>query len=782
MKYKNILAITLGFILFTVLPASISLVLDYQQLVSEFKADVVTINRRFAQQIASIETVLISVTGLHHASENLNQAELSSFSEEMLKAYPFIVGIISMEKVEDGDIVDFENRMKKQGYVSYKIKKYLNLNSKSSTYYLPVNFVEPMTPMSASLLGLDVRTMPGMPEVIKISVNTGEVSASEIQSLPKANVPFILMLKAIYLGRYPPETKGDRLIMLNGLVAIKINIDHFMKYLDLPEFGLFGKLENLQSIEATNSSESYEISYDSLLFVESISMYKNNYRFTINRDVSIDMINKRQLVILWFLSMIVFLSVIMFYKKRKSTEEKMRHLAFFDSLTNLPNRESFKARLSSALSEADKNATIGAVLFMDIDEFKRINDTLGHGVGDELLKQLSQRLISLMRQSDAVSHGVTKVASDKQNSKRKEIKSSDVVTRLGGDEFIVLLNDVKDARSAGVVANRILQKISQSFSLDGHEVFVTSSIGIALFPQDGTDVEMLLKHADTAMYHAKDMGKNNYQFYLENMSSKIEHRLKLEGKLHQAIEKNELVLMYQPQIDSHTNKIVAAEALIRWQQSELGMIFPDDFIPLAEETGQIFKIGQWVIDEACRQNKAWQVLGYDPIRVAINLSSTQFMQEDLLKIIVNALETSGLDAKFLELEITESIMMRNIEQTIYLIKKFTDMNIGVSVDDFGTGYSSLSYLKKFPLDSLKIDKSFVMDIPDDKDDMMITSAIISMAKSLNLQVIAEGVENQQQVDFLKEHNCDLLQGYHFSKPIPANEFEKLLAQQVSGSK
>ena len=780
MKVKETLILVFGFIVFTSISIGSSLFLDYQKLIAEFKTDVSTVNRKFTQQISSIETVLISLTGLHHASENLNQAELSSFSEEMLKAYPFIDVIVGVERIAPSEIKTFEKNMQKQGYVGLKIK---TLNTKRSQvaddYYLPVNFIEPMTPVSASLLGLDIGSLAGMREVIDVAKNTGEVAASLIKTSDYFKTPSILMFKAIYFGRYPPQTEAQRALMLNGLVALKIDVNHFIEYMELPELGLKGYLENVASNKKLLNAEKFDFYFGIFVFSEVLNMYKKNYKLTLNREISFYELNKKQALILWLISMVVFSLLISFFKKRRESEDEIKYLAYYDSLTQLPNRESFKEKLQLALNDAQKNTTSGAVLFMDIDEFKRINDTLGHDVGDELLKQLSARLTNLMRQTDAVGlgamHSSKKAA--KKNIKAYELKESDVVTRLGGDEFTVLLTDVKDVNSTAVIANRILQRISQPFNLDGHEVFVTSSIGIAMFPEDGNDVDKLLKHADTAMYHAKEMGKNNFQFYMKNMSSKIEHRLKLEGKLHQAIIKNELQLYYQPQIDSATNKIVAAEALIRWNQSELGMIFPDDFIPLAEETGQIFKIGEWVINEACRQNKQWQDAGYLPIRVAVNLSCMQFVQDGLAEFINKALNESNLDPSYLELEITESIMMRNINQTISLIKKFTDMNIGVSVDDFGTGYSSLSYLKKFPLDSLKIDKSFVMDIPNDKDDMMITSAIISMAKSLKLQVIAEGVENQKQVDFLKKHKCDLMQGYYFSRPIPADEFERFLIKQ-----
>jgi len=363
------------------------------------------------------------------------------------------------------------------------------------------------------------------------------------------------------------------------------------------------------------------------------------------------------------------------------------------------------------------------------------------------------------------------------SARLKHFKTKDSVSRLGGDEFTILLTHIKDAESAGHIAARIQKNIEQPFNLDSNKVYVTSSIGIAVFPGDASDSDTLLKYADTAMYLAKAMGKNNYQFYSEKMGADAAKKLNLEGKLHQAIEKNELSLFYQPQIDTKTGKIIAAEALIRWHQSDLGMIFPDEFIPLAEETGQIFKIGEWVINEACRQNKQWQKMGLATIRVAVNLSGLQFMQNDLDLRIAEILRKTSLQPEYLELEITESTMMKNIDDTISTIINFTNMGIAISIDDFGTGYSSLGYLKKFPLQSLKIDRSFVSDIPEDKDDMMITSAIISMAKSLGLKVVAEGVENNEQVTFLKEKQCDLMQGYYFSRPVPAYEFEQLLKQQ-----
>ncbi|WP_198263800.1 bifunctional diguanylate cyclase/phosphodiesterase [sulfur-oxidizing endosymbiont of Gigantopelta aegis] len=734
-----------------------------QRLNEDFKADVSNVNRTLGQQISSVETILISLTGLHHASDHLNQAELSSFSEQMLKAYPFVDAIIGMEKVSPNAVHKFEQRMNKQGYINLQLIKH---DTNEKKFFLPINFVEPMTPISARLLGIDIYSQANIISTINHAIDSGKIAASKITHDLDFKQPSILMLKTLYLGRYPPKSKTERTNMLYGLMALKIDINNFIAFLDLKKFNLKGNLNNLSgaafSDNKTNEID-FKVSLTQFVFVEKFRVYGQDYQLNLERDINLKMISLLTIFSYWLISIFIYIIVVRIILKRQASEEKIRYLAYYDSLTTLPNRTTFKERLQLSLQESKKDQTTGAILFMDIDEFKRINDTLGHDVGDELLKQVSKRLTQQMRQNDSLNLGSL-------------IDSKNFVTRLGGDEFTLLLNDIKNKKSAGLVANRILEHISQPFHLKHHEVYVTSSIGIALFPRDGNNVEQLLKHADIAMYHAKNMGKNNYQFYLKEMSSHSEKRLDLELKLHQALENHEFQLHYQPQIDTHNNKIVAAEALIRWQQSELGMVYPDDFISLAEETGQIFTIGEWVINEACRQNKIWQDAGLEPTRIAVNLSSLQFMQEGLCQMIADILHKTQLKPEYLELEITETIMMRNIEQTIAIINELSEMGINVSVDDFGTGYSSLSYLKKFPLESLKIDKSFVLDIPEDKDDMMITSAIISMAKSLNLKVVAEGVESSGQVEFLKQHQCDFMQGYYFSRPVAADDFATLLAK------
>ena len=449
--------------------------------------------------------------------------------------------------------------------------------------------------------------------------------------------------------------------------------------------------------------------------------------------------------------------------ERRQSEEKVRQLAYFDSLTGLANRECFKEHLVQAIALARHDNRQLAILFLDIDNFKRINDTLGHNVGDLLLKAVAARLRSCVRASDAV-------------TRLETADSNEQVARLGGDEFTILLLEVGSSEDAARVANRILDTLSKPLTVGGHEVFITPSMGIAMFPQDGEDVESLLKHADMAMYYAKHSGKNLYRFYTESMKDAAIRRLTVENYLRKAIERGELTLYYQPQIDLMNGQICGAEALLRWHNAELGPVSPAEFIPLAEETGLIIPIGEWVLRTACAQAKAWQDAGLALPRMAVNISVLQFVQTDFTDLVVQILNETGLSPYALELEITESLLMKDAEGAINTLRILKEQGVQFAIDDFGTGYSSLSYLKRFPIDRLKIDKAFVQDINANPDDAAITAAVIAMAGSMNLGVVAEGVETGAQLNFLKKKHCGEVQGYYLSKPLPTGDMEALLQQ------
>jgi len=439
---------------------------------------------------------------------------------------------------------------------------------------------------------------------------------------------------------------------------------------------------------------------------------------------------------------------------RTRAESEIQQLINYDTLTGLPNRSLLHDRLRQAIAQAAQDKHLVWVLCLDLDRFKGVNDTLGHRAGDKLLQEVAKRLAACVRESDTLA-------------------------RLGGDEFVVILNGVVNEKGATVVAKKILALISEPIYIDGQELYITTSIGIAAYPMDGEDGHTLLKHADLAMYKAKEQDRNNFYFFSLDLNIKVMEQMMLENSMRRALERNEFFLLYQPQVDARTGKIIGAESLLRWNHPDMGLLTPERFIYLAEETGFIVQLGEWVLLTACRQNKEWQNLGFPPVRVSVNLSSKQFGQQRLDEMISAILLETGLDPQWLELEITESAIMKNAEKNISLLRKLKDMGIALAIDDFGTGYSSLSYLKHFPLTRLKIDRSFVRDITVNPDDAAIAEIIIAMAQTLKLGVIAEGVETRAQMEFLSFHNCVEMQGYLFSRPVPAGQLADLLRHGLS---
>ncbi len=447
----------------------------------------------------------------------------------------------------------------------------------------------------------------------------------------------------------------------------------------------------------------------------------------------------------------VFVAVIQDISERQQAQERLNYLAYYDALTGLPNRLLLLDRLKQAMIESERHERLASVLFLDLDRFKLVNDTLGHEAGDVLLKNVAGRLTGCVRLGDTVA-------------------------RLGGDEFTIVLANVAHVDDAGRVARKIIDVFAAPFLIAGQELFVSPSIGITLYPFDDIDAEALLKNADVAMYHAKDSGRNTFRFFTPELNQRTARRLGLETALRHALERNEFLLHYQPQVDLASGRVTGVEALIRWQRPDIGLVSPLEFIPLAEETGLIVPIGDWVLRTACAQARAWQQAGLPALRMSVNIAARQFQQQDLAEVVTGILRETGLDPRWLTLEITESTIMHDAGGAIETLQQLGAMGVGLSLDDFGTGYSSLNYLKRFPLDCLKVDKSFIDDITTDPDDAAIASAIISMARSLEVQVVAEGVETRAQLEFLRAHGCGAIQGYYFSKPLPAEACERLLRE------
>jgi diguanylate cyclase (GGDEF)-like protein/PAS domain S-box-containing protein len=436
--------------------------------------------------------------------------------------------------------------------------------------------------------------------------------------------------------------------------------------------------------------------------------------------------------------------------QRKATEKQLEYQAYYDALTGLPNRLLFRDRVVTAIAQATRNRRAMAVMYLDLDHFKLVNDGLGHSIGDKLLAQVAERL-------------------------QASVRASDTISRLGGDEFTLLLNDVQSSDAVAGVARKILQSLARPFKVEGHELFVTASIGISIYPSDGSDVETLLKTADSAMYRAKELGRNQAQLFTASMNERYVRRLAIEQSLHHALERRELELHYQPVYDRARRRPVSVEALIRWNHPTRGLVPPADFIPLAEETGLIVPIGEWVVREVCGQLRRWHDAGLTAMKAAINISAPQLQQPAFTRIVADALQRNGLPPSSLQVEITESVAVQNIELILQVLQELKALGVGIAIDDFGTGQSSLLYLKRFPIDTVKIDQTFIRDVTTDDATAAIVSYVISLAHTLRFEVVAEGVETEEQFAFLRLNACDRLQGFLFSPAVPAGEIEALIA-------
>ncbi|RJX36164.1 MAG: EAL domain-containing protein [Desulfurivibrio sp.] len=455
--------------------------------------------------------------------------------------------------------------------------------------------------------------------------------------------------------------------------------------------------------------------------------------------------------------------------RRRQAEERIRQLAYFDDVTKLPNRVFFRERLANALGAARRNQHHLALMFMDLDNFKRINDTLGHSFGDLVLIEVAKRLLVSLRSTDSIAIGCL-------------VNAAESLARFGGDEFTVLLPEIRRGQDAGLVAQRILEAFNEPITLTGHDIIVNGSIGIAVYPEDGQDTETLLKHADMAMYYAKRQNGATFRFFTNEMNKAALQRLALEKQLRLALARQELTLHYQPQLDVMSGSISGVEALLRWENAELGKVMPEEFIPIAEETNLIVPIGEWVLRTACAQARTWKEAGVPVPRVAVNVSVQQFAQAGFPAQVERILKETGLEPAGLEIEITESVLMKDGDTATATLRELKRLGVQLAIDDFGTGYSSLAYLKNFPIDRLKIDRAFVYALTTDINDQAIASAVISLAENMRLDVTAEGVETEDQFAFLKSRNCNEVQGFFLSRPLPAEEISGFIRTRTDAKK
>ncbi len=579
----------------------------------------------------------------------------------------------------------------------------------------------------------------------------------------KARINSVLQSKKLYDKLLKSEGKY-RLLVENANEAIVVIQDGMLRFFNPNAVELIGHPENALTtepfVEFVHPDDREEVlEYHTRVMVGTRASSAHSFRVVSKTD-NTTWVEAKGVCINWE-DKPATLNFIADITARKRAEEEMRYLAFYDCLTGLPNRLMFNEHLNQALAYAKRNKSLLATLFLDLDHFKRINDTFGHHVGDLLLRAVGERLIRIIRKSDILARNIEDI-------------SNTNVARFGGDEFVLLLTNIEQTKDAAKVARRILYTLSDAFMVDKQELFITTSIGISLYPSDGKDAEALIKKADKAMYHAKNLGRNNFQFYADSMKGASSERITLKSDLHKALENDELLLYYQPQLEISTEKVIGTEALIRWQHPKWGVVPPAEIIPLAEESALIEPISEWVLRTACLQNIAWQAAGQEPMRIAVNLSSLLLKKGTLVELLSQILNETGMAPFQLEIELPENTLIQNDGDVIEALQHLKEMGIRVAIDDFGTGYSSLYHLKNHPLDALKIDRSFIKDIPADKDSTDIVTATIAMAHSLQLEVVAVGVETEEQLEFLRERDCNVMQGYYFSPPVPFYDIIPLL--------
>jgi diguanylate cyclase (GGDEF)-like protein len=742
-----------------------------------FNGDARELQRRVETEIRNYEEVLVGLRAFFAARDSVSRLEFRRYVESLGlgRRYPGFQALNFAQLVRAEELQQFEAQVRGEGFPEFAVRP-----GGPRSEYQVINYIEPMESNLPSF-GLDIDANPAVAQARVRVRDTGElVTSGRLVRLDGPGQQFVAlaMRLGVYRNDRPAGTVEDRRSAFIGSVGAGYRVRDMMRgAVDFERLGhIRYRLYDRGPVAAPVPSESLKADmllfdsrelappaiaamYDQVaeraLLAESVSFPVGGRLWEVKFATPLRLSAAERLVPPMVLLVGLLGSALLFRLYRQITGSKHRaeaslsHLSTHDPLTGLPNRLLFSDRLAGALERGGRNGL--AVLLIDLDRFKNINDSLGHGAGDAVLKACAVRLSRALRDTDLVAH-------------------------LSGDEFAVIVEPCLQPAAAIAVARKILHALERPLFVQGHEIVPTGSIGIAVHGEDGSDIETLLKHADIALFRAKENGRNNYQFYTEKLNPHGLKRLTLEAALRRALERNEFELHYQPKMDLRSGEAIGVEALIRWKHAELGMVPPGQFIPVAEESGLIEPIGAWVLREACRQAREWQDAGHEGVRIAVNLSARQFRNQRLASEIRKCLSATGTDASLIELELTESMVMHDPEQTARTLNELKAMGLTLSIDDFGTGHSSLAYLKRFPIDSVKVDRSFIKDLPGDAEDAAIVNSVIALARSLRLRVVAEGVETVEQQQHLRSAGCDEMQGYLFSRPLAAQEAAQFLAR------
>lgn len=724
---------------------------QHRAIKNEFNYNIENIiKNEFLNKVSMTKGVITSFSSYYQSTIHMNTSSFSMYAKDVLGNYDYMNSIAFASIVKNDEKSTFEELIKDDGLYNFQIKSYDKalgkfIKSPNQNIYAPIIYIEPASFKYTRYYGFDIYNNNLFRDVLSIATKQNDIQIKDgIYNERKELVYFFI--KATY-GESGNNKNG--IDNLNGFFLIDIDIEKILA-------PLRSKFEeyNIQIIDKKSYDKFVRKSFmeenslfGDLKYLSSIDKFSNSY-FLISKELRFADFNLKTFFMIMALVIIIQILYVLVWQKDRFAKNKLNYKATHDELTGLTNRAYFRKVFYKTIKKSKSKKT-AAILFIDLDRFKEINDSFGHNFGDEVLVEVANRFKRVMR-------------------------SNDTICRYGGDEFIILINDIRDVKDVVEIVKKIMTSMNVPLRYNTQKIYLTLSIGISLYPSDGTTVDDLLKNADSALYKAKDEGRNTYRLYTEDMTLEVMRRIVLENKIRDAIINDEFIVYYQPQYDARDNTLLGMEALVRWQDGENGLISPADFIPIAEETGLIVKLDQLIMKKAIKDFATWYKKGYKPGCLSLNLSMMQLKSSDFISILKESLLTNNYDANNLELEVTEGQIMQNPDESIEKLKELSSYGIKLSVDDFGTGYSSLSYLKRLPINKLKIDRAFVKDLPNDEDDVAISKSIIALSKNLKLDVIAEGVETNEQKQFLVENGCNKIQGYLYSKPKGADDIEELL--------